>query len=242
MTDEKRLLELARRAARADGPTFSRFLEPPLIPAAEKCARQAGVCASFFGGYEGAERVVAAFSLEEGGIDFPVACLELRWNKKYGDAGHRDLLGAVMGLGIDREATGDIVVGDGVAYLFSEREMARYIAQNLTAAGRAKLTVAEAEGTIEIPEPEGARSRITFSSPRLDAILSAGYDLSRAEAQRMIAAGLVKINHVPEMRMDAQVREGDLLSARGLGRLKVAEMLGETKKGRLAARVFRYGK
>ncbi len=242
MTDEKRLLELARRAARGDAPSFSRFLEPSMIPVAEKCARQAGVGVRFFGGYEDAERTVAAFTAEDGEVDFPIACLALRWNRKYGDAGHRDLLGAVMGLGIDREATGDIVVADGVAYLFSEREMARYIAANLSSAGRAKLTVAENAGGIEAPEPEGVRSRITFSSPRLDAILSAGYDLSRAEAQRMISAGLVKLNHAPEERADAQVREGDLLSARGLGRLKIEEMLGETKKGRLAARVFRYGK
>jgi RNA-binding protein YlmH len=242
MTDEKRLLELARRAAREGKPSFSRFLEPSMIPVAEKCARQAGARVAFFGGYESAERAIAAFTAEEEEIDYPIACLELRWNKKYGDAGHRDLLGAVMGLGIDREATGDIVVADGVAYLFAEREMARYIANNLASAGRARLTVTEKEGGIEAPEPEGVRARITFSSPRLDAILSAGYDLSRAEAQRMIAAGLVKQNHMPEERTDAQVREGDLLSARGLGRLRVEEMLGETKKGRLSARVFRYGK
>ena len=242
MTDEKRLLELARRAAHEEKPAFSRFLEPSMIAVAQKCALQAGVRAVFSGGYEGAERVIAAFSAEDGEIDFPITCLALRWNKKYEGAGHRDLLGAVMGLGIDREATGDIVVGDAVAYLFSEREMARYIAQNLDSAGRARLTVTENEGGIEAPEPQGARARITFSSPRLDAILSAGYDLSRAEAQRMIAAGLVKLNHVPVQRTDAQVKEGDSLSARGLGRLKVEQMLGETKKGRFAARVFRYGK
>lgn len=242
MTDEKRLLELARRGAREDRPAFSRFLEPSMIPIAEKCARQADAHVRFFGGYEGAERVVAAFATETGETDFPIVCLELRWNKKYGDPGHRDLLGAVMGLGIDREATGDIVVGDGVAHLFAEREMARYIMENLTSAGRARLIVTEKEGDVEAPEPEGVRARITFSSPRLDAILSSGYDLSRAEAQRLIAAGLVKLNHVPQLRTDATVNEGDLLSARGLGRLKVEEMLGETKKGRLAARVFRYGK
>jgi RNA-binding protein YlmH len=241
MTDEKRLLELARRGAREDRPAFSRFLEPSMIPVAEKCARQAGAQVLFSGGYEGAERVVAAFAAEAT-VDFPIACLEIRWNKKYADPGHRDLLGAVMGLGIDREATGDITVGDGVAHLFAERDMARYIMENLTSAGRAKLNVTQKEGDVEAPEPEGVRARITFSSPRLDAILSAGYDLSRTEAQRMIAAGLVKLNHVPQLRTDATVREGDLLSARGFGRLKVEEMLGETKKGRLAARVFRYGK
>lgn len=83
--------------------------------------------------------------------------------------------------------------------------------------------------------------RITLASPRLDAFVSAGYDLSRSEAQRLINAGLVKLNHVPEMRTDAGVSEGALISVRGHGRMKVEEMLGQTRRGRLAAQVFRYG-
>lgn len=241
MTDEKRLLELARRGAWG-ACAYSRFLDPSLIPAAQRCAKAAGAALSLFGGYDGAERVMAAFSAGDAPVDFPIACLWLSWNKKYGDAGHRDLLGAVMGLGIDREATGDIVMAEGGAHLFAEREMARYIAQNLTSAGRVRLTAAEAAGEIQAPAPAGAHARITVSSPRLDAVLAAGYKLSRAEAQRLVAAGLVKRNHAPILRGDIQLSQGDLLSVRGLGRLKLEEILGETKKGRLAARVFRYGK
>lgn len=185
---------------------------------------------------------MAAFSGEEGEIEFPIDCLLIRWNKKYGDAGHRDLLGAVMGLGIERDSTGDIALLDGEAYLFAGREIARYIIDNLASAGRARVAVELRAGEISAPDPEGKRMRITFSSPRLDAIVSAGYDLSRAEAQKLIAQGLVKLNHAPCEKSDAEIREGDLISARGFGRVKVEELLGETKKGRRAARIFRYGK
>ncbi|MGI6238733.1 MAG: RNA-binding protein [Christensenellales bacterium] len=242
MTEEKRLSELARRAARGET-AFSHFLEPALVPIAETCARDAGAWVAFCGGYPGAERVIAGFS--DGEIEpraFPVACLRLSWNKKFADAGHRDILGAVMGLGVERASTGDIVLSDGAAYLFCERSIARYLIENLEGANRARIRAAEHIGEIEPSEPAGTRFRATFSSPRLDALVCAGYNLSRAQAQKLVAAGHVKLNHIPNLRPDARIEAGDLISARGYGRLCVERLLGETKKGRLAAQLFRYGR
>ena len=85
------------------------------------------------------------------------------------------------------------------------------------------------------------RRRITLASQRLDAFVSAGYDLSRSEAQKRINAGLVKLNHLPNQRTDAHVEAGDLISVRGSGRMKVEEILGQTRRGRLAAQNFQYG-
>lgn len=240
--DEKRFLELARRAARSGRPGYSHFIDPALTGAARRCAAAEGARVEFSGGYDGAERVVAAFLPADEEPDFPITCLELTWNTRFADAGHRDLLGAVMGLSIERDATGDIVMaGDGRAYLFAERDMAGYIMANLESAGRASLKIAEHAGAVEPPEPRGVRQRITLASSRLDAFVSSGYNLSRSEAQKLIQSGLVKKDHVPEMRADARVDEGSLISVRGHGRMKVEKLLGETKKGRLAAQVFRYG-
>ena len=242
MTEEKRFLELARRAALAGRTGYSRFIEPSMIPAAQKCARDAGAQVEFSGGYPGAERVVAAFLAWDDVADYPIECLDVRWNTKFASIGHRDLLGAVMGLSIEREITGDIVLcEDGLAYLFVMRDMADYVIANLESAGRATLKITRHEGEIICPEPEGVRTRITLASPRLDAFVSAGYNLSRSESQKLVNAGLVKLNHVPELRTDAGVGEGDLISVRGHGRMKVEQLLGETRRGRLAAQVFRYG-
>lgn len=242
MTEEKRFMELSRRAALAGRTGYSRFIEPSLIPVAKKCARDAGGRVEFSGGYPGAERVVAAFVADGDEAEYPIECLDLVWNTKFASAGHRDLLGAVMGLSIEREMTGDIVLaGEGRAYLFVIDDMADYIIANLESAGRATLKITRHSGEIVCPEPEGVRTRITLASPRLDAFVSSGYNLSRSESQKLINAGLVKLNHVPEMRTDAGVNEGDLISVRGHGRMKVEEMLGQTKRGRLAAQVFRYG-
>ena len=241
--EKRRFAELAQRAARAWRASYSHFIDPALIPLAKQCAAHEGGRVEFYGGYEGAERVVAGFFPEEDApADFPVECLEINWNAKFAKVEHRDLLGAVMGMSIERDATGDIVVAEnGRAYLFAERDMADYIAANLESAGRAHLAVARYDGRVEPPAPEGSYRRITIASARLDAFVSSGYNLSRGEAQRLIQAGLVKKDHVPELRADARVEEGSLISVRGYGRMRVEKMMGETKKGRLAANIFRYG-
>ena len=86
------------------------------------------------------------------------------------------------------------------------------------------------------------RFRETVPSVRMDAVLAAGYDLSRQQAQNLIRSGAVKRNHVEDIHTDRAMEDGDLLSVRGYGRLKLEQVVGETRKGRVAIRLFRYGK
>ena len=235
MDDKKRLSELALRASYTGRAQFTHFLEPAAERDALSAAHAAGAQVRFFGGYDGAERRVAAFYAEvppEDG-EYPLQALALRWNAKFASAQHRDLLGAL----------GDVALSNrpGEAYLFCLNEIAAYIAANLESAGRAKLTVSPAE-SVDVAEPEGTELRVTVQSLRLDAVLAAGYNLSRAEAQKLIAAGLVKLNHAPELRGDAKLEAGSLLSARGYGRLRVDEIQGESRRGRTVLKLFRYGK
>ncbi len=240
----KRLRELALRVRYSGEPAYTRFLEPPMEREAQSAANAAGVRASFWGGYSGAERRVAAFHAEDppAEADYPIACLALNWNPKFANPGHRDLLGAVMGLGLERDATGDIAPGeaDGCAYLFAHEDVEDYIRGNLESAGRAALRVEPAREAPALREPEGTQLRVTVSSERLDAVVAAGLKLSRGEAQRLIESGLVKRNHVPELRGDAHLETGDLLSVRGYGRMRIIDFEGRTRKGRLAVRIFRY--
>jgi len=242
--EQKRLCELALRSKYSDVPAFTRFLEPAMERAARTAAARAEVNIAFFGGYENAERCIAAFFTGEAPQDweYPLSCLELKWNPKYASPGHRDLLGAVMGLGLERDATGDIAPGEqeGCAYLFAHRDVENYIAMNLESAGRASLRIREAEMPPKLKPPQGISIRITVSSPRLDAVIAAGLKISRSEAQRLIEGGLVKRNHLEEMRGDIHLEDGDLLSLRGHGRMRVEGFDGTTRKGRQAVRLFRY--
>ena len=241
---EKRMLDVGRAVRKSGEPRFSRFLEPPEQSIAQRAAHEAGVECQTYGGYDEAERRVAGLS-QDGEIeswDWPVACLRLSWNAKFASAGHRDVLGAVMGLGLERATIGDIQMGDGCAYLFALREVVSYVTANLDSAGRAKLKVDEIDASeAEIAPPIGVTRRITLASMRLDALVAEGYDLSRGDAQALIKRGLVKLNHVECLKGDKVVVEGDLVSARGYGRMKLVEQQGETKKGRTGAVVFRYG-
>ena len=250
MTDpvSKRLRELALRAAHTGSPRFSRFLEPAMLTEARHMANECGVHCDFYGGYPDAERVVAAFFDGDapGPGDYPIAAVRIDWNPKFAQPAHRDLMGAVMALGMDRETLGDICMGtrDGqpCGWLFAAPEMADYVAMSLESAGRAAVRAHVTDEMPEIDPPEGTQLRVTVQNPRLDAVLAAGWRLSRSEAQRLIAAGLVKLNHVPELHTDARLTEGDLISARGHGRLKLVEITGESRRGRLILQLFKYGK
>ena len=244
----KRLDELALRAARTGMPQYTRFLDPAMLDAVNRAAAKQRVSCRLYGGYPGAERVMAVFydSEEPADGEFPLRMLRITWNGKFASPQHRDLLGAVIGLGIEREATGDIAMaswrGSPCAVLFATEEMAAYIAANLESAGRAAVKVEITDELPEIAPPEGRELRVTVQQPRLDAVLAAGCNLSRAQAQRLILAGLVKLNHVPNLHTDAQVAAGDLISARGYGRLRVDAEPGQSRRGRQVLVLFKYGK
>ena len=248
MTDapEKRLNELALRCAHSGRTQFTKFLEPSMEAAARAVASRAGVQLALWGGYEEAERRVAAFyDLEPPEPEaYPLTALRIQWNAKFANPGHRDLLGALMGLGIDRETTGDIAMGtwkgEGCAYLFALEEMADYIVASYESAGRASVRVTAQAEPPELLPPEGETLRLTVQQARLDAVVAAACRLSRSESQRLITAGLVKLNHVPCLRTDARVEEGDMLSMRGFGRAKVVGFMGESRRGRQVLAVFKY--
>lgn len=243
---EKRLNELALRAAHRREACFTRFLDPTEATAARAAASRAGADIALWGGHADAERRVAAFYMGEApeASAWPIIPLRVEWNEKFSNPGHRDLLGAVMHLGIERETTGDIAMGAyrgaACAYLFALDEIADYVAASLERAGHAALKVTVAGEAPVLTPPRGDALRLTVQQERLDAVLAAACNLSRGEAQKRVAAGLVKLNHVPCLRPDARLAAGDLISARGFGRLKVVAFRGETRRGRLVVEAFRF--
>ena len=244
MDAERRLRELAGRAARTGMTCFSAFLDPSEFSIAQRAAREEGAVCCLNGGWSDAERRMAGFLAMEEDTEWPIAALLIRWNPKFGDIGHRDLFGAVMALGLERDGIGDLCLGEasGTAYLFVQDALADYVSANLTEAGRASLRVSRADAPFAIAPPSGELIRVTVQQPRLDAVLAAGWKLSRSEAQRAIQQGLVKLDHVVETRSDVRVDEGSMISLRGSGRIWVREVQGETRRGRLGMLLFRTAK
>ena len=146
-----------------------------------------------------------------------------------------------MGAGVAREAVGDICVGKGSACFFVTEEMAPYILQNFVSAGRTHLHLEVLSlDQVQIAEPETKQIRDTVASLRLDSIISSGFRISRGLAGEYIAAGKAAIDGLPCEKPDKTVTEGMKISVRGLGKIKVVTVSGQTKKGRIWVVIHRY--
>lgn len=199
-----------------------------------------------FGGYEGAERQMLCYLpeyLEEStlaGEDSPLVCLRAVFYE--GDSpSHRDFLGALMGAGIARESVGDICVGKGSCDFFVAAEIAPYVLQNFTNAGRTKLRLSRIPlSEVHTPEPEIKEIRDTLASLRLDSVIAAGFRIGRSLAAQYITSGRASIDGLPCEKPDKAVAQGMKISVRGLGKIKLETISGQTKKGRTSVVIHRY--
>ena len=199
-----------------------------------------------FGGYGEAERKMLVFlpdyldacSLYQ--EDSPVVCLRAAFF--HGDSlSHRDFLGALMGAGIGRETVGDICVGTDSCDFFVTAEIAPYILQNFTSAGRTRLHLSQIPlSEASIPEPEVKEIRDTLASLRLDSVISSGFRIGRSLAAQYVAAGKAAIDGLPCEKPDKSVGEGAKISVRGLGKIKLSQINGRTKKDRISVVIHRY--
>ena len=203
-----------------------------------------GLCA--FGGYEEAERRCLCYIpdyLEDDWLydeDSPVVCLRATFYD--GDSpSHRDFLGGLMACGIARQTLGDICVGKGCCDFFVTAQIADFVEQNLTSVGRAKLRLQRiALQDAQIPEPEFKEIKDTVASLRLDSVISTGFRIGRSQASQFIAAGKAAIDGLPCEKPDKAVAEGMKISVRGLGKIKIHSVNGQTKKDRIWVVIHRY--
>lgn len=230
---------------RRDIPANSCFLSPR---EAEMCrylfGDAEGLC--WFGGYADAERRMLCYLpeyLEEGSLyedDSPVVLLRAEFFEGD-DLSHRDFLGALMGAGIGRETVGDICVGKGSCDFFVTEEIAPYIQQSFSSAGRTKLRISRVPlRDAVIPEPEVKQIRDTLASVRLDSVIASGFRIGRSLAAQYVAAGKAAIDGLPCEKPDKTVGEGSRISVRGLGKIRLKSVGGQTKKGRISVEIEKY--
>ncbi|MGN0998011.1 MAG: RNA-binding protein [Faecousia sp.] len=199
-----------------------------------------------FGGYADAERKMLIYLpeyLTEDVLwepDGPLVCLRAVYYEAD-TLSHRDFLGALMGAGIARETVGDICVGTGSCDFFVTAEVAPFILQQFTSAGRTRLHVqAIPLSDVSVPEPEIREIRDTLASLRLDSVISSGFRIGRSGAAQYVTAGKAAIDGLPCEKPDKTVEEGSKISVRGLGKIKLQTVGGQTKKGRIFVVIHRY--
>ena len=193
----------------------------------------------FFGGYEGAERRMLGVFCENGEEPFPISALEITF-RKSDRLTHRDVLGALMGLGIERDTVGDILVEDGRCVVFVKSDICGFITSQLFKIGSAGVKTGELEES-RLPAGRGFDEiTITVSSMRLDTVVASLAGLSREKTKSLILSDKVALNHMGCSNISRTLCEGDMLTIRGKGKYVIHGVIGETKKHRLIISVLHY--
>ena len=244
---KKRFRELADQAWQRGSYTFTGFLGLSELSAFYEMEREISfVPHSVFGGSEDAERAMIRFGSEEAfgyAESFPIVCVRIRpLQQKFADQlTHRDFLGALMNLGIDRSTLGDIVVRDNEGYLFCTEAIAPFIVENVS---RIKHTSVLCEMTQEPPKQRQEDLKeftIQIPSERIDGVLAKVYHLSRSDSAELFRQKKVFVNGRLCENSSRLLKPEDRVSARGYGKFIYTGQQSISKKGKLNATVLVYG-
>lgn len=217
------------------------FLSPREQHLLQSVVSHEGVMASLYGGSEHAERKRALLMPEDWypeTKDYKVGVLYIRHAaSEQKPFAHGSVLGAVLGTGLERRKIGDIAVQENGAYIMVCQEIHSFLCDHLTSVGRESITVEIVDGNVSFAPPSYNYQFISVMSLRADAVLAQSCRISRTSAQQYVQKGAVSLNFAELSRVDESIAVGDLLSVRGFGRIRVAAIEGESKKGRLRIKV-----
>ena len=242
----KRIAELNEIAASQGRFVFTDFLtlaEQSEVNRLKTRTGAAGV--KLFGGAEGAERAIARFGSESAaGYDapFPISLVKIspRDRRFSRELAHRDVLGALMALGIKRRTLGDIVIRGGDAYLFCLERIAPFIAENLSSAGSTRVDASLCE---KLPDGELFNTesvKIQCASERTDAVIAAVWNLTRSQSRELFEEHKVFVNGSECPNPERACREGESVSVRGRGKFIFRGADSLTRKGRLNVIIEKY--
>ena len=241
----RHLYDLYRRAEKQNHYEYSGFLSPAEQAAFLSEPPRGGLSYSFEGGVPAAERRVLICGSEK---DFgyppepPVRVLSVRplLEKFAEELTHRDFLGAVLALGLERELIGDILVQEKTAYILCLDPIAGFLADNLTQVRRTSVKTEIETGPVPALAPQFKELELNVASERLDAVVAAFCGLARGKAELLFAAEKVFVNSLPAKNGAQRLKEGDVFSVRGFGKAVYNGISKETKKGRYYVTVQKY--
>lgn len=243
---KKRLAELAEKSWRNNQYVFTNFLNMAEMNTFYEMKREiAHVPFTVFGGTENCERQMIRFGSEElFGYEepFPICCLlaEPLIEKFSDDFSHRDFLGAIMNLGIEREIVGDIAIKGKKAYIFCTENIAPYIAENLVQVRHTSMQCRVLDEAPDILKPTLERREVTAASERIDAISGKLCNLSRSQSILAFREKKVFVNGRQCENNSYQLKSGDVVTYRGFGKFIYEGIKYETKKGRICVELSVY--
>ncbi len=241
----KRIRELANLSYQRDIVTFSDFLnlnEQNMVSSLKRQFPQ--IVMEIFGGYENAERQMVAFHPDALAFtwEYPIDCLKIEPKAiKFSESlTHRDYLGALLNLGIERSVIGDIVVQEKAAWFFCQNKMTDFFLDNLCRVRHTNILITKVDDPDKLPCPKLEAINGTCASVRLDSLISLAFKASRSSMVSYIEGGQVFVNGKLITSNGYEPKEGDIISVRGKGRFIFDGMSHQTKKGRCGVRILRY--
>jgi len=243
------ILDKACKAAKIHKIVCTDFMDPRKKALAERCLKgNIDIGYFFYGGYTGAEREMLFFApdfiysdyiydndLQIPNIDFLpfINIINIR-NKSINKLTHRDYLGALLGLGIKREKLGDIVIGTDFCSVAVTADISEFILYNLEKVGNAKVSVSLSQnGMIEKEEKDAREIKANVAALRIDCIAGAGFGISRSKVAELLKSQKLMLNWETVTSPSKQLKEGDVISIRGKGRIVLEQIGNNTKKNRI---------
>lgn len=242
---EKRLLELERMAYQRGIVTFSDFLGLHELHIAN-CRKSTlgGVTMESSGGYEMSERQMVVFIPDALSYSwtYPICCVNISpQSVKFSEVlTHRDYLGAILNLGIDRGKIGDILVNEKGAYVFCHEKIADFLVQELCRVRHTTVTTSVVKDPGLLPKLQLESIQGTVASVRLDSVIAMAFSASRSSMLPLIESGRVFVNGKMVVSNGYVLKEKDIVSVRGKGKFQFETILNKTKKNRYSILLYRY--
>ena len=237
------VLNLIRLSERRYEPCYSDFLtEAEAMSALHELKTQCCDRFMLWGGFEAAQRgmlCVYPESSPPSTDDFPMKALSLTF-RRSAKLTHRDFLGSLMGIGIKREAVGDIVISEGTATFFVRSELEGFVRAQIEKVGREGVEFSETGVDLSTIKQEFEERSGTVASLRIDAVIGECTGISRSKAQQIVKSGLAALNSETIYDTDHRVEDGDKLSVRGFGKYIIRFDGTMSKKGKLRIKVLKY--
>ena len=241
----KRIRELANLSYQRDIVTFSDFLnlnEQNMVSSLKQQFPQ--VVMETFGGYDNAERQMVAFHPDALAFtwEYPIDCLKIEPKaiKCSENLSHRDDMGALLNLGVDRSVIGDIIVQEKAAWFFCQSKMTEFFLENLCRVRHTNILITKVNDPEEFPHPNLESINGTCASVRLDSLIALAFKASRSSMVSYIESGQVFVNGKLITSNGYEPKEGDIVSVRGKGRFIFDGVSHQTKKGRCGVHILLY--
>ena len=242
---KKRLIDLSKQANRKGIVVFSDFLNLNELNIYHQNEKFYECRTETFGGIEFAERQIVAFIPDALYYEwqYPISALEIKpsYPKFAEKLGHRDILGALMNMGIDRSKVGDIILSKDRYFMICEDTMAQYFIDHLDKIRHTVVRLEEISAEELVSEQHFEEKEGIITSNRLDSLIACVYKFSRSQALEYLKNEKVFVNGQCIQNPSYHCKENEIVSVRGSGRFVFEKEYGETNKGRLKIRYKLYG-